>query len=366
MKRRALFVSFGLSSLLAAGWLSAQSTDPGAVAQADVDPRTAALAARPNTTPPATAAATVATPAQATAPANTDVGSMLAQLQRQEAATRKHLDELAIESRHAEQRTIARGRAYAKLARAGLLPVGGGLEAVVDHAAKLERLRMALERDLKLERKLVARRKELSKQLVDIQSRRAPLEAQARAMAMSRAALLAQRDRSLAYLRAFGGGDHTTVYGADPAVAALSTPEPAAEAAASTSSDLPATGFAALKGKLPFPIPGRVEVKSAKRSSGGPGVELLAPAGTEVRSMFKGRVAFADQYTDYGRTVILDHGDRFYTVSANLGSIEVAVGDELAAGARIGTVGTAKGGARVFVEIKRGTTILEPSEWFGL
>ena len=44
------------------------------------------------------------------------------------------------------QRVILRGRTYYKLVRAGLLPAGGGFDALVDHAAKVERTRLALER----------------------------------------------------------------------------------------------------------------------------------------------------------------------------------------------------------------------------
>jgi septal ring factor EnvC (AmiA/AmiB activator) len=77
-------------------------------------------------------------------------------------------------------------------------------------------------------------------------------------------------------------------------------------------------------------------------------------------------VAFADDYADYGKTVIVDHGDRYYTVMGNLGSIDVRVGDELVASARVGTVGDGGRGALLYFELRAGTTALDPAEWFGL
>ncbi len=73
-----------------------------------------------------------------------------------------------------------------RLVRAGLLPVGGGFEATVDHASRLERLRRALTRDVELERKVAKRRVEMGKKLDDLRARRGPLEVQQQAMAQAR------------------------------------------------------------------------------------------------------------------------------------------------------------------------------------
>ena len=128
-----------------------------------------------------------------------------------------------------------------------------------------------------------------------------------------------------------------------------------------------AGGFAGLKGRLPFPITGRSEIKSAQRAgSEGPGLEMFAPAGSVVRAVHAGRVAFADSYAAYGRTVILDHGGGYYTVSANLGSIDVRVGDDLPAGTRVGTVGNTDGASRLYFEIRAGTNTVPPADWFGI
>ncbi|HYP91201.1 MAG TPA: peptidoglycan DD-metalloendopeptidase family protein, partial [Polyangiaceae bacterium] len=248
--------------------------------------------------------------------------------------------------------TLARGRAYARLAGAGLLPVGGGFQAFVEHAARLERLHRSLARDLAQERQVAQRRAAVSAELAAVTARRGPLLAQQRALAEAKTALLAARDRDQAFERAFMGGafdDHTAVYGA-----------PSSGLAPASS------GFAALKGSLPFPLSGRSEIRPARRNGSGPGLTMRAPGRAVVRAVFPGRVAFADTYADYGNTVILDHGGGYYTVSANLGEIEVKVGDDVKGGARIATLAGGSAGSTLYFELRIGQETADPAEWFGI
>jgi len=284
-----------------------------------------------------------------------DAERRLSELSRQSQAAKAELERLAKDTDSAHARTVTRGRAYVRLAKAGLLPVGGGFDALVEHAVQLERLRSAIGRDLKLERELSARRVKLGRDLLELEARRSTLENEVRAMSAAQSALLSEQDRASAFARAFSGGvgsAHTAVYGAGVG--------PADSAPV-------AGGFASLKGRLPFPITGRSLIRSAQRAgSEGPGLEMFAPAGSVVRAVHAGRVAFADSYAAYGRAVILDHGGGYYTVSANLGSIDVNVGDDLSAGMRLGTVGNSDGTPRLYFEIRAGTNTLAPAEWFGI
>jgi septal ring factor EnvC (AmiA/AmiB activator) len=281
-----------------------------------------------------------------------DLERELASLERDEAKAKRELSDLARESELLKARTLARGRAYARLARAGLLPVGGGFKAFVEHAARLERLHRALSRDLAQERQVAARRAALAKQLASLSARRGPLQAQQRAVSQAETALLAARDRDQAFERAFMGGafdDHTAVYGAPP-----------------SSLTAGSSGFAALKGSMPFPLAGRSEIRSARRNGSGPGLTMRAPGGGAVRAVFPGRVAFADSYADYGRTVILDHGGGYYTVSANLAEIEVKVGEDVKGGARIATLSGGSAGSTLYFEVRIGQETADPAEWFGI
>ena len=122
-----------------------------------------------------------------------------------------------------------------------------------------------------------------------------------------------------------------------------------------------------MKGRLPFPITGRSEIHSARRpGADGPGLEMRAPRGTPVRAVYPGRVAFADSYAAYGKTIIVEHGDRHYTVSANLDEIAVKAGEDVTTGARIGSVGDTGQGSMLYFEIRVGTETVDPAEWFGI
>ncbi len=282
-----------------------------------------------------------------------DVDNELERISQNERELKDELTDLSRDAARARARTIARGRAYVRLARAGLLPVGGGFQSLVDHATKVERVKKALERDVRLERALADRRIAISKQLEVLRKRSAPLELQQKALSHARDALLEAQDRQLAFQRAFeSGNSHTAVYGAGPG------PVDPSELA---------RGFASMKGRLPFPIPGRAELHSARRpGTDGPGIEMHAPRGTPVRAVYPGRIAFADEYAAYGKAVIVDHGDSYYTVSANLGEFAVHVGDEVTTGTRLGSVGDMGQGTMLYFEIRMGTDTADPAEWFGI
>ena len=126
-------------------------------------------------------------------------------------------------------------------------------------------------------------------------------------------------------------------------------------------------GFRAAFGKLLFPVVGRSDVLPGHREGAtGPGLEIRAMEGTPVRAVYEGRVTFADRYGTYGRVVIVDHGDHYFSVYGNLGSSDVRVGEELPAGARVGTVGNDGKRAYLYLEIRHGTETTTPGPWLGV
>jgi murein DD-endopeptidase MepM/ murein hydrolase activator NlpD len=70
------------------------------------------------------------------------------------------------------------------------------------------------------------------------------------------------------------------------------------------------------------------------------GVDYRAPRGTPVFAAGPGVVRWARRKSGYGRVIMLDHGAGVETRYAHLQSIEVDAGEHVAAGARIGTVGS--------------------------
>jgi septal ring factor EnvC (AmiA/AmiB activator) len=69
------------------------------------------------------------------------------------------------------------------------------------------------------------------------------------------------------------------------------------------------------------------------------GIGLAAPTGTPVRAVKGGRVALAGPFEGYGPTVVLSHGDGFYTLYLYLEEIGVVEGRDVVAGQVVGTVG---------------------------
>jgi septal ring factor EnvC (AmiA/AmiB activator) len=282
----------------------------------------------------------------------TDVDQQLARADADEQRLAADLDDARPRRDLAHRRILARGRAYYRLVRAGLLPAGGGFDALVDHAAHVERIRRSLERDVAEESALTKRIGELETKLARVRADRAPLAVQREALHRARQALQEADERRAAFARAFETSvrpDAVAIYGTDMG------PAPDAQA-----------GFRSLRGRLPFPIAGRAEVNRINRG-GGPAVELVAPGGTAVRSVAAGRVAFADRQDGYGLIVIVDHGDHYYSLYGSLGSSDVHAGDSVPSGARLGTVGSIDGSPpRLYFEIRHNASTLDPGPWLGL
>lgn len=69
------------------------------------------------------------------------------------------------------------------------------------------------------------------------------------------------------------------------------------------------------------------------------GVGIKAPAGSPVRAVKDGTVVLAGPFEGYGPTVVLSHGDGFYTLYLYLEEIGVVQGREVRSGQVVGTVG---------------------------
>ena len=291
-----------------------------------------------------------------------DVDAQLDRVNRELRETEAHIEALRNQHDIVHNRLVARGRTYYRMRHAGLLPLGSGFDNLLDHTAKIERIRRSIQRDAQEANALGKEHASLVAHRTTLLDRQQPLEVKQRAMADANQALLESADRRQAFERAFGSvqqeaGDYTAVYGA-----------PAAPSLGSSDVLLGGNrGFHALEGRLPFPLAGRTEVRVVRRrGAGGPGIEMVAPAGTSVLAVYAGRVAFADEYNPFGNVVILDHGDQYYSVSGDLGSIDVRVGEEVSAGTRVGTVGRSKPPGLLYFEIRHGADTLNPEPWFGL
>ncbi len=135
---------------------------------------------------------------------------------------------------------------------------------------------------------------------------------------------------------------------------------------------IPTTGFRALKGKLPYPARGVVEVGYGKVVNPRfntvtlqKGLDIRAAAGTPVHAVASGTVAYADWLRGYGNLLILDHGGGYHTLMAHLATLEAEVGAEIQAGEAVGTVGDTGSlkGAYLYFEIRKGGQAMDPKPW---
>ena len=84
-----------------------------------------------------------------------------------------------------------------------------------------------------------------------------------------------------------------------------------------------------------------------------------------MHAVADGRVVHAGWFRGYGNIVIVDHGDGYHTLVAHLGSMRTAVGEEVEAGAILGTVGDSGSlkGPMLYFEIREKQRPVDPAPW---
>lgn len=127
--------------------------------------------------------------------------------------------------------------------------------------------------------------------------------------------------------------------------------------------------FSEHKGRLTWPVAGSLMHDFGQPRVGGRlkwnGVVLAAPRGREVRSVYHGRVVFADWLAGMGLLVIVDHGESYMTLYGYNETILKNAGDWVAPGDVIATVGDSGGRAQssLYFELRRGTKPVNPGLW---
>ena len=130
--------------------------------------------------------------------------------------------------------------------------------------------------------------------------------------------------------------------------------------------------FKELKGKLPWPIEGKVisrfgtyQNPNLKTVTENTGIDIHGSEGTEVRSIYDGIVTTVTYIRGYGNTVILDHGDGFYSVYTHVMDVEVEENSYVNARdiiAHVGDSGSLEG-MKLHFEIWGNKDKLNPELW---
>ncbi len=128
--------------------------------------------------------------------------------------------------------------------------------------------------------------------------------------------------------------------------------------------------FSAARGKLPWPVNGRLLARFGDSRGGDArakwdGVMISASPGTQVRAVHGGRVVFADWLRGAGLLVILDHGNGYLSLYGHNQSLLKSAGDIVKAGEAISTVGDSGGqdSAGLYFAIRQQGRPTDPSQW---
>jgi murein hydrolase activator len=112
-----------------------------------------------------------------------------------------------------------------------------------------------------------------------------------------------------------------------------------------------------IRGNLPWPASGVV-------NSYGNGVLIKANGGSEIHAVARGRVIYAGFLRGYGMLIIVNHGNGWMSMYGNNETLLHAVGDQVEAGAAIGTASPPTGiNTGVYFELRKDSQPVDPRSW---
>jgi septal ring factor EnvC (AmiA/AmiB activator) len=127
--------------------------------------------------------------------------------------------------------------------------------------------------------------------------------------------------------------------------------------------------FAKLKGRLAWPVAGRVLASFGQTRAGGvkwDGVLVAGSHGSPVRAVYHGRIVYADWLSGLGLLTIIDHGDGFLSLYGHNERLYKEVGERVTSGDTIATVGDSGGrqAPALYFEIRKAGRPIDPRPWF--
>jgi septal ring factor EnvC (AmiA/AmiB activator) len=132
----------------------------------------------------------------------------------------------------------------------------------------------------------------------------------------------------------------------------------------------PSQSFDHLRGKLPWPVLGRLSARyraPRDNSAGGVrwnGVMIDTTRGAKVRAPFFGRVVYADWLQGLGLLMIIAHSGGYMTLYGHAEVLYKSVGDRVAPGDVIGALSDTEGAnPQLYFEIREGRKTVDPKLW---
>ncbi len=132
-----------------------------------------------------------------------------------------------------------------------------------------------------------------------------------------------------------------------------------------------AKGFSAMKGRLPWPANGSIAIPYGSHRDprfNTPvfrnGIYIKTNDNT-VTAVYGGKVVFADWFKGYGNLVIINHGEGYHTLYANLSETFLKVGDIIKVKEAVGRVGDSGllNAPSLYFEVRYKGRPLDPAQW---
>jgi len=123
------------------------------------------------------------------------------------------------------------------------------------------------------------------------------------------------------------------------------------------------------QGTLPWPADGVVLLKFGRPRAAAiavppSGIELSLPEGEAVHAVYDGTVAYADPFSGFGNLVIVDHGDRCYSLYGHMSTAAVKKGDRVDQGGTVGLAGrNPSGNPSLYFELRIDGKPVDPLQW---
>ncbi|HVT01778.1 MAG TPA: peptidoglycan DD-metalloendopeptidase family protein [Thermoanaerobaculia bacterium] len=126
------------------------------------------------------------------------------------------------------------------------------------------------------------------------------------------------------------------------------------------------------KGALQWPLMGKlIEGFGRQRNSKfatftqSNGIKIAAAPGADAHAVFNGTVLFSQWFRGYGNLLIVDHGDRVFSLYGNIRGATVHVGESVVAGQVIGFVAENEegGDSYLYFEVREDNRPSDPRSW---
>lgn len=132
---------------------------------------------------------------------------------------------------------------------------------------------------------------------------------------------------------------------------------------------VPSGAFAALRGKLSWPVSGKLLAQFGQQRTQGvrwEGVVIGTERAAEVRAIAAGRMVYSDWLPGLGLLAIVDHGSGYLSLYGHNDALRRSVGESVAAGEVIASAGDSGGSSRpeLYFEIRQGGKPVNPAPWF--